>query len=91
MGKNVDNSAWGMKDFIERLVSDGSLSTQEAAKLLRQKADDLMDSGQWLENLKSAIREQLIASNGSFSDILQLETADDESLFGTMYKLRKEK
>lgn len=63
----IDNSAFGSRDFVEKLVSQKEASTDELAKILGNRIEELKKNGETLKYLDYALKQKLWDQNRLFT------------------------
>ena len=87
MRLKVNGSAWGMRDYVNDLTSDGNITPDEIAKDMKGQVDELKNDPQSIKYLQDAIRDKILGESGEFTSVPNLLKADQNALEGLLKKM----
>ncbi len=91
----IDNSAWGSRDFVEKLndlmmdrMSDKETLLREAAEILKKRIDELNKNDESIKYLYYALREKQQEASSCLSTLSALMKAQHDMLMSIISNMR---
>ena len=84
----IDNSAWGSRDFVEKIASRREMTEDEAVRLLKARIEEIKKSGDTLKYLYIALQDAMQKASQTMTTLTAISRAMHDTLMSIIRNLR---